>query len=81
MPPIVLAIESIFRIAGIVGPDLVKLIRAIGDQIAAAKDGHALTPEEIAALRSYGSETAEEIDARVNAAAARSDAPAKPTAT
>lgn len=81
MPPIVLAIESIFRIAGIVGPDLVKLIRAIGDQIAAAKDGHALTPEEIAALRSYGAETAEEIDARINAAAARSDAPAKPTAT
>jgi hypothetical protein len=78
MPPIVLAIESIFRIAGIVGPDLVNLIRAIGDQIAAAKDGHALTPEEIDALRNYGSETAEQIDARINGAVARSDAPAKP---
>ena len=40
--------------------------------------GHALTDTDLAALRSYGAETAEQIDARINGAVARSDAPAKP---
>lgn len=76
MPAALLALLKIIRAAQIVGPDVVKLALEIVGW--AREHGHALTDTDLAALRSYGAETAEQIDARINAAVARRHAPAKP---